>query len=294
MVISPLNYTGNKAKSLGELLEIFPDSIDTFYDIFCGSCLVGANANAKNVVANDSSPHAIRLLNYLKDTSTEEILSNMESIIDKYGLTNSRLKPKGFYVEYKHEGLSKYNKEGFLKMRSDFNTNKIKDYSLLFALTIFGFNHYIRFNSKGFYNIPVGKVDFSKSLYDKTIAFSELLKSKNIRVYNFDFRNKELYKYATENDLFYFDPPYMITDAPYNQFWTSEEDRALLELLDYLNSKGIRFALSNVLYSNGKTNSVLKQWSKKYTVHVLKRQYKNANYRRKNHSLAKEVLITNF
>jgi len=294
MVISPLNYTGNKAKSLKEILEIIPREINVFYDIFCGSCLVGANAPAKKVVANDSSIHAIELLKYLKDTSVLDILSDMDSIINKYNLTNSRIKPKGSYVEYKHEGLSLYNKKGFMKMRSDFNESEIKDYSLLFALTIFGFNHYIRFNAKGLYNVPVGKVDFSQSLYEKTIAFSELLKSKKIDTFNLDFRNKELYQDAKKNDLFYFDPPYMITDAPYNKSWTIEEEQDLLKLLDSLNSKGIKFALSNVFYSNGKTNDILIEWAKKYNVHVLKRQYKNANYRRKNHSLAKEVLITNF
>jgi len=294
MVISPLNYTGNKAKSLRELLDIFPKEIDTFYDIFCGSGLVGSNSNAKKIVANDLSIHAIKLLEYLKDTPTFRIISNMESIIEKYKLTDSKKMPKGTYVEYKHEGLSLYNKPSFIKMRSDFNKSAHKDYALLFALTIFGFNHYIRFNSKGLYNVPVGKVDFSQSLYEKTVSFSELLKSKNIEISNLDFRNPILYANASEHDLFYFDPPYMITSAPYNAFWTAKEEHDLLNLLDKLNKRGIKFALSNVFYSNGKTNDILIEWSKKYRVHEIKRQYKNANYRRKNHSLAREVLITNF
>lgn len=33
---SPLNYTGGKFKLLPQLLELFPDQIDTFVDLFAG------------------------------------------------------------------------------------------------------------------------------------------------------------------------------------------------------------------------------------------------------------------
>jgi hypothetical protein len=86
----------------------------------------------------------------------------------------------------------------------------------------------------------------------------------------------------------------MITDAPYNLFWTKEHEKDLLALLDKMNERGVQFALSNVFYSNGKTNYQLIEWAKKYNVYAMSRQYRNANYRRKNHALAQEVLITNF
>ena len=55
-----------------------------------------------------------------------------------------------------------------------------------------------------------------------------------------------------KNDFIYCDPPYLISNASYNDGkrgfgnWTQNEDDNLLNLLDYLNDKGVKFLLSNV------------------------------------------------
>jgi len=66
--------------------------------------------------------------------------------------------------------------------------------------------------------------------------------------------------------------------------------------LDNLNSKGIRFALSNVLESKGVKNNLLIEWVKKYNVNYLNNTYSNCNYQRKDKSKNSciEVLITNY
>jgi adenine-specific DNA-methyltransferase len=46
-VKSPLNYTGGKHKLLPQITKLFPDNIDTFYDVFAGGANVGINAEAK-------------------------------------------------------------------------------------------------------------------------------------------------------------------------------------------------------------------------------------------------------
>ena len=109
----------------------------------------------------------------------------------------------------------------------------------------------------------------------------------------------------TPNDFVYCDPPYLITTGTYNDGkrgftgWNEQEERKLLTLLDALNQKNIRFALSNVIAHKGKNNDLLSDWLKKrpdYEVHYLKADYGNANYqtlvRDKNASV--EVLITNY
>jgi site-specific DNA-adenine methylase len=175
-------------------------------------------------------------------------------------------------------------------MKKDYNNLSAKPVEILFALCIYGFNHYIRFNKKGEYNVPVGKVDFSSSLYKKTMEFTVALKKKEFELQNVNFRETKIQK----DFFYYFDPPYMITNAPYNQFWTEKDDSDLLNLLDDLNKQDIQFALSNVFFSNGKTNHQLVDWAKKYNTHIMQRQYRNANYRRHNRTLTKEVLITNY
>ena len=290
MIQNPISYPGNKNKLLKELIPLFPQDIDTFVDVFCGSGVVGVNSPAHNIFCNDNNPYTIEVLRYFYENTFETIIQQLEQIIIEYQLTNSRIKPKGTYIEYKHEGLSLYNKEGYNRLKADYNTQHSTD--KLVALLIYGFNHYLRFNSNGEFNVPVGKVDLSQSIYTNLQKFVEGIKAKEITTSIGDFREAQLYQY--DDALYYFDPPYLVTSAPYNLQWSEVEERALLELLDCLNDEHKRFALSNVLLSNGKENIILKEWAKRYNVHYLKRQYRNANYQKVNITDTIEVLVTNY
>ena len=289
MIVSPLNYPGNKARILKSLLPLFPQNITNFVDVFCGSGIVGLNAKSSALILNDKETRIIDLLRYFQRNSIEAILREVQELITHYNLTDSKSKPKGFYAIHKNEGLSRHNKAGFLALRKDYNQNPSE--AKFFVLILFGFNHFVRFNARGDYNVPVGKMDFTQSLYDKTIAFIKLLQSKNIKFKNADFRDSALYK---NGEFFYFDPPYLITQAPYNALWSEGAEKDLYAILDSLNSQNKKFALSNVLESNGKRNDLLTKWSAKYKITHIKRQYKNANYQRKNLSQSIEVLITNY
>ncbi|RIY31118.1 DNA adenine methylase, partial [Psittacicella hinzii] len=80
--------------------------------------------------------------------------------------------------------------------------------------------------------------------------------------------------------------------------WSETEEKQLLELLDSLNAKGIKFALSNVLEHKGMVNHLLQEWVVKnnYKVHYLQANYTNSSYntRKKGSFQSKEVLITNY
>lgn len=108
-----------------------------------------------------------------------------------------------------------------------------------------------------------------------------------------------------ENDFVYADPPYLITTGTYNDGrrgftgWSEKEEYKLLEILDDLHQKNIKFALSNVLEHKGKSNDILKKWTENnpnYKINYIDFDYSNANYqtlnRDKNASI--EVLITNY
>ena len=66
--------------------------------------------------------------------------------------------------------------------------------------------------------------------------------------------------------MFYFDPPYFITSATYNDGkrgfngWDKEQEAELLQYLSMLNEKGYKFMLSNVIYHKGRTNEILLNW----------------------------------
>lgn len=252
---SPLNYTGGKYKLLPQIVPFFPQGINTFVDLFCGGGDVTVNVEANRVIANDINPNVCGLLSVFRDVETDDMLSMMEATIAKYDLSDVSKNGYGFYGCESNSGVGSYNGPHYNKMREDFNNMDIKDqyyYQLLFAIIIYSFNNQIRFNKDGKFNMPVGKRDFNKNAKEKLCSFMDKIKQQNVIVTNNDFRILKPEKLTT-NDFVYCDPPYLITCASYNENdgWTEKDERDLLSMLDVLNGKGIRFALSNVLDKQG-------------------------------------------
>lgn len=291
-ISSPLNYVGNKFKLLDEIIPLLPQNINTFVEPFAGSAMVSLNYKPKKIILNDFSEHTTQLLNYFNEFSFEEIIKKTEIIIKEYNFTDTFHNGYSIYPTQKNSGLSTYNKLPYTNLKNDYNNKPTVE--KLFVLVLFGFNHYIRFNKSGKFNVPVGKVDFSKIAREKTEKYISLFKDNNITIHNLDFLNPILYNSLNENDFVYCDPPYLITNAPYNSIWEESLELKLFSLLDELNKKNIKFALSNVTENNGKENTLLKEWLKNYNCFYLNKDYKTANYRRKNQGSTKEVLITNY
>jgi DNA adenine methylase len=292
IVKSPLNYPGNKARILNDLIYYFPKNIDVFVDVFGGSGIVGLNSFSNSIIYNDISLPLINLLKYFRNNTFEFVLGETLNNITKYGLTNTYLKGRIYEIK-KNEGLSLHNRVGYEKVRSDYNLDTKRN-DLLFLLVIYGFNHYLRFNKKGLFNVPIGKVDLYPDLVSKIKMFVEALKARKISFFNTDFNNEDLFKKLDKDDFVYFDPPYSITIAPYNQYWSKDQDDKLFKLFETLTNRSIKCAMSNVIHSNGKTNTELVEWSNKFKVFSINRKYLNSNYRKKNLSETKEVLILNY
>ena len=289
---SPMNYTGGKYKLLHQIEPLFPENINLFVDLFTGGGNIAANVKANKIVANDCEENIIGIYKtFQKYDNVDELIAQIEEIIKTYGLTID-------------------NTEAYNKFRNDYNNLKtsqgnyplpISSYNmdiLLYVLICYSFNHQYRFNSKGEFNMPFGKErsQWNENMKNNLINFHRRRKEKDIVFLNKDFRQLKVDKLGI-NDFVYCDPPYLITCATYNEKdgWNQECEEDLLKLLDELNTKKIKFALSNVLYSKGKTNDLLIEWSKKYTVHHLDYTYQNCNYHTKDKTnKSDEVLITNY
>ncbi len=306
IIQSPLNYTGGKYKLLPQILPLFPKNINTFVDLFCGGCNVGINADCKQVTFNDYNHELMDLYSTFQRLDMESILRYIYEIIEDYNLSLTSKYGYSYYKCESAEGLANYNRVGFLKLRDDFNKSILKQktsdfyYIMLYVLIVYSFNNQIRFNSKGEFNLPVGKRDFNEKMKRKLIDFVDTIKKQNCHFTCQDFRKLDI-SCLTSNDFVYIDPPYLITCATYNEMnaWNDENEKALLKFLDELNEKNIRFALSNVLRSKGKENVILIEWLNKnfdkYNTIRLKYNYKNSNYQTKDKkSLSEEVLIINY
>lgn len=301
VIPSALNYTGGKYKLLSQILPLFPKDADQVVDLFCGGCNVGINVDCNKVLFNDSNEYLMGLLDTFRRLTKEEIFDWIYKSIDKYGLSLVSKNGYDFYNCESSKGLGEYNKAGYNKLRDDFNKKASKDneyYLMLYLLIVYSFNNQLRFNRKGEFNLPVGKRDFNSKMQRKLEAFIDRVKSGDYRFTTDDFRNVSMEGY-TDKSFFYADPPYLITCATYNEQagWTENDEKDLLNYLEELDKRGIRFALSNVLESKGKKNLILSEWinqNKKFKVIPLNYDYTNSNYHTKKDGITKEVLVVNY
>ena len=279
LIKSPLNYTGGKYKLLPQILPYFPNDINTFIDLFAGGCNVGINIKANNIICNDSNKVVIDLMHNWNRLNSEQALKILEQTINKYN-------------------LSKTNEEGFKKIRQYYNDGN-KTWNIFYAMLTNAFNYQIRFSKQGNYNMPFGRnrSSFNSTLKKNFIKYIDKLNNINISFINEDFRDVKMDN-LNNNDFVYCDPPYLISCASYNEQdgWNKDCEKDLLNLLDSLNNKGIKFALSNVLENKGKSNDILKDRCKKYNTIHLNNTYGNCNYHAKDKSSnnTDEVLIINY
>lgn len=296
---SAFNYTGGKYKLLPQLLPLFPKEYDNFIDLFAGGGSVGINIEAKKkIYINDIESHLIDFYKILSNTPFELVLKKINEIIYSYRLSDSSNYGYEYYGVNSSDGLGQYNKEKYLKLRKDFNNGLFDsdEYKpiVFYVLTVFSFNNQIRFNSKGEYNLPVGKRDFNLQMKKKLKDFHFILQKKDFEFTAKDFRT---FSNIYQNDFLYADPPYLISTASYNENggWGEKDEIDLYQLLDKLHNRGVRWALSNVLIHKGKKNILLSRWAKKYFIHNINYNYNNSNYQSKaKNNKTQEVLITNY
>lgn len=288
---SPLNYIGGKYKILSQILPLFPKQNDIFVDLFCGGCNVGMNIGqdsiiqASHIICNDNLIYLIELYRFLQENQADTILNEIRNIILKYD-------------------LNLQNTQGYNNLRNAYNLKKSP--MLLFVLIAFSFNHQIRFNNRHCFNNPFGKnrSSFNSAMRENLLQFLDAIQNKPIQFLSLDFKEALDSASLTKQSFVYADPPYLITQGTYNDGkrgfsgWNEKLEKTLLESLKFLDSQGIKFALSNVLTHKGIHNEILDKWIRAngYIVHTIHTHYTNSNYQAKyrDKSQTVEVLVTNY
>ena len=294
---SPLFYVGDKYRLMKQLLGLFPKEINNLYEPFVGGGTVFLNIKANKYFLNDIDKHLINIHKFLLSSAInpDKFFASVEKIVHKYKLSYSYKKdivPDSLKKEFKKTYYARFNKEGYEKLRVSVNKNKKNDPLILYILLIYGFNRMLRFNGGGKFNLPVGNVDFNKNVVIALNNYFDFVKNKKIKFTIKDFRKFFDKKEFLENDFVYLDPPYLITSSEYNKLWGEQEELSLLDLIDELDKKGVKFALSNVTHYNGSKNDLLINWMKKYKVHNIKSNY--ISYHNNTKKKIKEVLIANY
>lgn len=281
-VKSPLNYIGGKYKILNQIVPIFPNDINNFIDLFTGGGNVAVNVKAQKIFMNDNLIYLIDLYKLFYELKYNKVLEYIYNRIEEYQLSDD-------------------NVDGYNRLRDEYNTNR-KPLDL-FVLVSYSFNHQIRFNNNHQFNNPFGKYrsSFNNSIKNNLENFIHRMQSLNIHFSNNNFECFN-FDFLKENDFVYCDPPYLISTGTYNDGkrgftgWNRDSEIMLLNILDNLNKRKIKFALSNFLIHNGQINNILKEWISynNYNIKKIDSNYNNSCYNKKSLSQTIEILVTNY
>lgn len=269
---SPLNYSGSKNTILPKIFKALPKHISVFVDAMGGAFNVGGNVTAlKKVVYNEYNPFIYDIMKMFNDEKPKTIIKNIENIVEEYR-------------------LSKKAKDQYLVFRDHYN-KKEKNVINLFVLQIYAFQNMIRFNRKLEMNTPVGNNEYCKSIEDRILDFK--IRAPKVDYIRGSYTLLRLEDFPNET-VFYFDPPYFITKAEYNdgkrgmEGWNAKKETELLSYLTELDKRGFLFMLSNVIYHNGNTHHILIEWVNTHGYNIIEIGETGIKYPRK------EVLITNY
>ena len=269
---SPLNYSGSKDTLLPMIVKQLPKHVGTFVDAMGGAFNVGANVVAMNKVYYfEYNRYVFEIINMLVNTDPTEIIEKVQTIINKYGLV-------------------KKNKEAYLTLREYYNEEE-KTAINLFVLQIYAFQNMIRYNSKQKMNTPVGNNEYCEGIAERITKFA--VRSPEYELIQGPYNIKNYLEFP-EDTLFYFDPPYFITNAEYNDGkrgldgWNANNEVELLAYLYRIDQAGYKFMLSNVVSHKGKVHHLLLDWVKEHGYNLINVGKTGIKYPRE------EVLITNY
>lgn len=294
---SPLFYVGDKYKIVREIKTHFPTTINRFIEPFVGGGSIFLNINASEFLLNDINSYVIDIHKFLSSYIGKEnkFFDLIFSIIEKYNLSFSYKKdiiPPELKQQYKKTYIAQFNKQQFNQLKTDYNNSKERNIIELYVLLIYGFNRMLRFNSKNEYNLPVGNVDFNVNVFNALSNYLNLNNRKKISWYNQDFKIFLSSIEYQQDDFIYLDPPYLITFSEYNKLWNENTEKKLLQILDILNEKEVKFAISNVTHYKDKENNLFINWSEKYNSYQIKSNY--ISYHDNTIKKFNEVLVTNY
>lgn len=220
---------------------------------------MSANVIANKVIYNEINDNIVNLFKLFINNTPEEINSTILTYINKYNLNT-----EGTDVRQNNPNIKEirdYYNKNYLKFREDYNKSE-RDYLMLYTLTFYSFSNLIRFNNDNKFNMPYGNRCYCNKHYEQIKNWYNVINNKNIEIYQknaFDILKNNTFD---SKDFIYLDPAYTNTMAIYNEQrafggWNIEDDYELFNLLEELNTKGIKWGLSNVFRNKDNINQHL-------------------------------------
>ena len=270
-----VKWAGGKRQLITLLEGHLPKKFNTYFEPFLGggALLFHLLNQSPNLKCSISDLNSDLILAYITiRDKVEQLIESLEKHSGKY---------------------SADQREYYYSVRELAPKNQIEKVSRLLFLNKTCFNGLYRVNSKGQFNVPLGRYT-NPSIVNKEnlISVSKILQSKNIAIRCQDFA--AILDEAKKDDFVYFDPPYQPVSKTANftsytkcEFTYKDLER-LADLCQKLDKKDCK-----VLLSNSNTKEVKKLFSSKWkVVEILANRAINSNSKKRTgHS---ELLIKNY
>ncbi|MDO4707925.1 MAG: DNA adenine methylase [Porphyromonadaceae bacterium] len=237
-----VKWVGGKTQLLPDIEHRLPSDFSrrdiTYVEPFVGGgavmfWILQRYPNVQHAVINDINPRLINVYRTIK-ASPYELIESLTRLEEEY-------------LPLSHEERTAYFGEK-RKRFNDFTLPLIESATLFIFLNRTCFNGLYRENAKGLFNVPHGRYARPKICDEATIlANSKILQRVEILCGDFS----ETIKYASQNSLFYFDPPYkpLSETSSFNAYVKEPfDDVEQIRLRDFCHrvvERGSQFILSN-------------------------------------------------
>ena len=271
-----VKWAGGKRQLIPIINQNLPESFGTYYEPF-----LGGGALLFHILTDKNGQKCS-----ISDLNSDLVLA-YTTIRDRIDSLIASLK--------NHEKNYQKNSESYYySIRESNPRSAIEKTSRLIFLNRTCFNGLYRVNSKGKFNVPLGKYSNPNIVNEENLrAVSHILQSSRISIKCRDF--EAVLRDAKKGDLIYFDPPYQPVSATANftsytnKDFTYDDLTRLAELCLKLDSRGC-----NVLLSNSDSKEVTEVFAKntwKITRIEANRSINSNSKKRTGHF---ELLIKNY
>ncbi len=238
-----LKWAGGKNKLIQQYIPYFPKEFKTYYEPFLGGAAVFFYLNPASATLTDINAELINAYRCVRD--------NVEELIEILEVHQLR-----------------HCKDYYYNIRQCKGVTNVEKAARLIYLNKTCFNGLYRENSKGEFNVPIGKYKNPKICNPVLLrSVSAALQNAQINVRPFE----DILNYVNSSDDFvYFDPPYHPLSptsnfTAYSRYSFSQDDQIRLkQVFAELAERGVKVMLSNsdckfirTLYSDFNINSIL-------------------------------------
>ena len=224
-----IKWSGSKRSQCEDILEYFPQTINTYYEPFCGGCsmlmgLMNSDIFVKRYVCSDINKDLIALWEKVK-YSPDEIYESYVKLWEELNKDNDI-----------------YRKRKFFEEQRDIY-NKTHDPLVFFFIMRTTTNGMPRYNQKGEFNnsFHVTRNGIKPELLKPILTeWSVKLRKNNVEFVHRSY--EEILGEVKEGDFIYMDPPYISANSMYMRGTMNFAD--FFNFLKLLRNNNINFALS--------------------------------------------------